>query len=467
MLSLISFHERRKAASCACFATSFVKHAMRATVLLIAENAQNRRIMKETDTGTTLKLGGAPAPDFARIRVDFPVLKRLARNGRPLVYLDNAARSQMPVQVIEAIKNFDMNSGANVHRGIHMLSDEATDAYELARERVARFLGASDPSEIVFVRNATEALNLVAYSWGLHNLLAGDEIVLTVMEHHSNLVPWQQIAKLKGAVLKFIPILESGMLDMEAAKQLITTRAKIVSAVHLSNVLGCVNPVDELSKMARAAGALFVIDGSQSAAHMPVNLSEIDCDFFAMSGYKMLGPTGIGALWGRRDILEKMEPFNTGGSMIEEVTLETSTWAQIPQKFEAGTPNITGAVGLGTAAEYVAALGKEAALKHERELISYAENGLKSLGGVEVYGNIENRTSAIPFNISGMHPHDTASILDGEGVAVRAGHHCAQPLHTALGIESSTRASFHCYNTLDDADRLIEAVAAAKSLFGL
>ncbi len=424
--------------------------------------------MTNTETGAISTTGGAtPATDFARIRDDFPVLKRLARSGRPLVYLDNAARSQMPVQVIEAIRNFDMHSGANVHRGIHMLSDEATDAYEHSRECIARFLGAPDPAEIVFVRNATEALNLVAYSWGLHNLNEGDEIVLTVMEHHSNLVPWQLIARLKGAVLKYIPILEDGTLDLKTAEGLFTPRTKIAAAVHLSNVLGCVNPVGELAKMARAANALFVIDGSQSAAHMPVNLSETDCDFFAMSGYKMLGPTGIGALFGRREILEKMEPFNTGGSMIEEVTLETSTWAQIPQKFEAGTPNITGAVGLAAAADYVSALGKEAALNHERALIAYAENGLINLGGVEIYGNVENRTSAIPFNIAGMHPHDTASILDGEGVAVRAGHHCAQPLHAALGIESSARASFHCYNTYDDADRLIEAVAAAKSLFGL
>jgi cysteine desulfurase/selenocysteine lyase len=400
------------------------------------------------------------------VRRDFPALARIVRNGNSLVYLDNAARSQMPLQVIEAMRRFDSTSVANVHRGIHQLSDEATDAYEEARLRVARFLGARDANEIVFVRNTTEAINLVSFSWGMHNLKPGDAIVTSVMEHHSNLVPWQILARCKGLILKHIPITPAAELDLEAAEKLITPDVKLVTIVHLSNVLGVVNDIAAVARMARAIGAVFVIDGSQSAAHLHVNVSELDCDFFTLSGYKMLGPTGIGALWGRKALLDSMEPFMSGGSMIEEVGLHESTWASAPQKFEAGTPNITGAVGLGVATLYIDRIGRDRALIHERELIRYAIDRLGEIGGVDVYGDFDERSSAIPFNIRGMHPHDTASILDSEGVAVRAGHHCAQPLHAALGIDSSTRASFHCYNTRSDVDRFIEAVETAKSLFG-
>lgn len=405
--------------------------------------------------------------DIAAVRKDFPALARTVRNGNPLIYLDSAARSQMPIQVIEAMSHFDSTNVANVHRGIHQLSDEATDAYEEARDRIAHFLGVKDSREIVYVRNTTEALNLVAFAWAMHELKPGDAIVTSVMEHHSNLVPWQLIAKWKGVTLKHIPVTSNGKLDMEAAEKLITPEVKLVTLVHLSNVLGVINPINEIAKMARNVGAKFVIDGSQSAAHLPVNLSEIDCDFFAMSGYKMLGPTGVGVLWGKLSLLEAMEPFMSGGSMIEEVGLNTSTWAPVPQKFEAGTPNITGAVGLGVAAMYIEKMGRERALEHEKELIAYCIKRLDETGGVEVYGERNGRASAVAFNICGMHPHDTASILDSEGVAVRAGHHCAQPLHAALGIDSSTRASFHCYNNEDDVDRFIQAVETAKDLFAL
>lgn len=405
--------------------------------------------------------------DVAAIRADFPVLERIVRNGKSLVYLDSAARSLMPIQVIEAMKHFDSNHCANVHRGIHLLSDEATGAYEEARARIASYLGVSDAGEIIFVRNTTEALNLVAYAWGIHNLRSGDEIVLSVMEHHSNLVPWQQIAKMKDLVLKHIPITPSGELDLAEAERLIGQKTKIVSLVHMSNVIGVLNPMDDLSRMARNVGALFVVDGSQSAAHMHIDLSSLDCDFFAFSGYKMLGPTGIGVLWGKRTLLEEMPPFLSGGSMIEEVGLMSSTWAPVPQKFEAGTPNITGAVGLGIAAKYIQRMDRNRTLAHEHNLISYAVERLNELGGVEIYGDLSERASAIAFNIRGIHPHDTASILDSEGVAARAGHHCAQPFHVALGIDSSTRVSFQCYNTRTDIDRLIEAVIIAKEIFGL
>lgn len=405
--------------------------------------------------------------DAFSIRKDFPILNRTVRGGKPLVYLDSAARSQMPLEVIEAVRQFELEHSANVHRGIHQLSDEATDAYEEARCTAAKFLGVTDPNEIVFTRNATEGLNLVAYSYGLHNLSEGDEIVISEMEHHSNLVPWLQLAKHKKLRIRFIKLTKSGELDMDSARSLIGPRTKIVSIVHLSNVLGVTNDVFTLANWAHEFGAIFVCDGSQSAAHLPVRVPEIGADFFVFSGYKVLGPTGIGVLYGRMPLLENMEPFQTGGSMINEVTLQGASWAPVPQKFEAGTPNISGAIGLSAALKYFERIGRERAHQYEEELIQYCLDLLSAIDGVEIYGSLKNRASAVSFNISGIHPHDTASILDSEGIAVRAGHHCAQPLHAALGIDSSARASFLFYNIKEDVDKLAEAVMTAKEMFAL
>lgn len=386
------------------------------------------------------------------MRKDFPLLK----NG--LIYLDSAATSQKPVKVIEAVKEYYENDNANVHRGIYKLAQKSTMLYEKAHEKVADFIGA-EFEEVIFTKGATEGLNLLAYSLG-KNLKAGDEIVLTEMEHHSNIVPWQQIAKEKGAVVKFIPITKGYLLDLAKAQELITTKTKIVSVVHMSNVLGTINPVKELAVMAHQVGAVMIVDAAQSVPHMKINVKELDCDFLAFSGHKMCAPTGIGVLYGRKELLEQMQPFLYGGDMISEVTFEKSTWNQLPWKFEAGTPNLAGAAGLMAAIEYLQHLGMENISARGQELTKNALEKLSAIPRINIIGptDIKLRGPVISFTIDGMHPHDVSELLDKENIAVRGGFHCAMPLFSKLEINGSIRASFYIYNDKEDADRFIEAV---------
>ncbi|HST59832.1 MAG TPA: cysteine desulfurase [Longimicrobium sp.] len=405
--------------------------------------------------------------DVARIREDFPILRETS-HGKPIVYLDNAASTQKPRQVIDAIAGHYERNNANVHRGIHELSNRATDAYDHARTQVASLFGIADPAELIWTRGTTEGLNLIAYTWGSANLRAGDEILLSVLEHHSNLVPWQLLAQRTGARLRFLELDDQGRLDLSGLDYLLTERTKLVSISHVSNALGTVNPVREIAKRAKAAGALMVVDGAQSAPHMPVDVPSLGADFYAFSGHKMCGPTGIGGLWGRREVLEAMPPFHGGGDMIDFVELESSTYAAIPTKFEAGTPNVAGAVGLGAAADYLAGIGRDAILAHERHLIAYAVERLGEIPDLGILGprNLEERSGVISFTLADIHPHDLATILDSEGVAIRAGHHCCQPLMKCLGVGSTARASFYLYNTTDEVDTLVDALHKARGLFG-
>jgi cysteine desulfurase/selenocysteine lyase len=380
------------------------------------------------------------------------------------VYLDSAASSQKPLAVIEAVSRYYATTHANIHRGVYTLSEEASLAYEQAHECVSRFLHA-DFEEVVFTKNTTEALNLVAYAWGLHNLQADDEVVLSQLEHHSNIVPWQQIARHTGATVRYIRVTAQGELDMEHAATLIGPRTKMVSVAHVSNVLGTINPIDALGQMAHAQGALLCVDGAQSMPHMAIDVRALDCDFFAFSGHKMLGPTGIGGLYGKRTLLEKMEPFLCGGGMISEVTFEGASWGDLPWKFEAGTPPIAEGIGLGVAIEYLQQVGMAAVQAHEHLLVSYALAQLRQVHDLELYGpEAEARGGVVSFNLQGVHPHDMASILDQYGVAIRAGHHCAMPLMQVLGVNGTCRASFYIYNTLNEIDTLIEAVGEARRL---
>ncbi len=403
--------------------------------------------------------------DVAEIRRDFPILEREV-NGKPLVYLDNAATSQKPRRVIETLTEHYERHNANVQRGVHRLAEESTAAYEGSRERIARFLGAPDSTGLIFTRGTTESINLVAYAWGRKNLREGDEVVLTEAEHHSNLVPWQLAAQATGAKLRFIPILDDGTLDMEEAERLISSRTKLVGCIHASNVLATINPVERLAEMAHESGALMLVDGAQSAPHLPVDISRLGCDFFAASGHKMLGPTGIGILWGRPEILEEMDPFLGGGEMIREVHLQRSTWNDLPQKFEAGTMNIAQVIGLGAAVDYLAELGMENVREHERKLGEYAHRRLSELEGITIYGPEKDRTGVVSFNLPDVHPHDLSQLLDEDGVAVRSGHHCCQPLMRRLGVAATGRASFYLYNTEDEVDALVEAVTRAREFFG-
>jgi cysteine desulfurase/selenocysteine lyase len=403
------------------------------------------------------------ALDVEAVRRDFPVLTRRIHD-RPLVYLDSAASSQKPLAVIEAVSRYYATIHANIHRGVYTLSEEATLAYEQAHERVSRFLHA-DFEEVVFTKNTTEALNLVAYAWGLYTLREGDEVVLSQLEHHSNIVPWQQIARRTGAIVRYIRVTAQGTLDMEHAATLIGPRTKIVSVAHVSNVLGTINPVYELGQLAHAQGALICVDGAQSIPHMAVDVRMLDCDFFAFSGHKMLGPTGIGGLYGKRVLLERMEPFLYGGDMISEVTFEGASWNDLPWKFEAGTPPIAQGIGLGVAIEYLQKVGMKAVHAHEQMLVSYALEQMQRVQDMEIYGpEADARGGVVSFNLQGIHPHDMASILDQYGVAIRAGHHCAMPLMQVLGINGTCRASFYIYNTLHEIDTLIEAVGEARRL---
>ncbi|MBY0021846.1 cysteine desulfurase/selenocysteine lyase [Paenibacillus jamilae] len=401
----------------------------------------------------------------ALIREQFPILHQEI-NGHPLVYLDNAATSQKPLAVIEAIKHYYEFDNSNVHRGVHTLGSRATDAYEGAREKVARFLNAKRSQEIIFTRGTTTALNLVASSYGRANCKEGDEIVITPMEHHSNLIPWQQVAKATGATLKYIPLQEDGSVDLADVEKTVTEHTKIVAIAHVSNVLGVVNPVKEIAAIAHRKGAVIVVDGAQSTPHMKVDVQDIDADFYAFSGHKMCAPTGIGALYGKKALLENMEPVEFGGEMIDDVGLYESTWKELPWKFEGGTPIIAGAVGLGAAIDFLESIGLDAIAQHESRLSNYALKRLREVEGLTIYGPAERHVGLVTFNLDDVHPHDVATVLDSKGVAIRAGHHCCQPLMRWLKASATARASFYLYNTEDDIDALVSALIQTKEYFG-
>ena len=404
--------------------------------------------------------------EVERIRRDFPILHRQV-HGRPLVYFDNAATAQKPQAVIDAIVDYYSNYNAAIHRGIHALAEEATAAYEAVRGKTARFIGAPDGEQIVFTRNTTESINLVAHGWGRTYLKPGDEIVLSLMEHHSNVIPWQLIAQATGAELRYIDIDEQGQLLSGDVDRLIGERTKLVVVAHMSNVLGTINPVRRIADVAHERGALVLLDGAQSVPHLPVDVAELDCDFLAFSAHKMLGPTGVGVLYGKRELLESMEPMLGGGSMIKRVQLDTSTWQDVPWRFEAGVPNIAGVIGFGAALDYLSAIGMERVRAHDIELVTAALERLSALPSVTVYGpeQPEARGGVIAFNLADVHPHDLGTVLDNHGVAIRAGHHCAQPLMGRLDVVATARASFYLYNTIEELDVLVEGIEAAEKLF--
>ncbi len=403
----------------------------------------------------------------ADIRNDFPILSRQV-HGKPLVYLDSTASSQKPRAVIDAMSSYYQHSHANVHRGVYELSEEATAAMEQARLKVARFINARQGKQIIFTRNTTESINLVAYSWGGANIHADDLIILTEMEHHSNLIPWQLLAQRTGARLEFIPVTDDGLLRLDVYEQLLQQQPKLVAFTHVSNVLGTINPARQMIVQAHAAGATVLLDAAQSVPHLPVDVQELDVDFLCFSGHKMLGPTGIGVLYGKRELLEAMPPFMGGGDMIRRVDLRTATWHDLPWKFEAGTPAIAEAIGLGVAVDYLSALGMEHVLRHEQAITRYALQQLQSVPGLTIYGPREERGGVISFTLSDIHPHDLASILDQEmGVAVRAGHHCAQPLMERLGLSATARASFYVYTLPEEIDVLVQGLHKALQIFSL
>jgi cysteine desulfurase / selenocysteine lyase len=405
--------------------------------------------------------------DVERVRADFPILRREI-NGRPLVYLDNAATAQKPVQVIEALDRYYNDYNANVYRGVYRISEEATAAYEKARKKIAEFINARDPSEIIFVRGTTEAINLVAHSWGRSNIGLGDGIMLTEMEHHSNIVPWQLLGRQNGATLKYIGISNEGRLFHEDFRQhLENGGVKLFAVTHVSNVLGTINPIREMVREAHKCNCHVLVDAAQSVPHMPVDVQDLDCDFLAFSGHKMCGPTGIGVLYGKSELLEKMEPYQGGGEMIREVHLYESTFKDPPFRFEAGTTDIAGAIGLGAAVDYLSKIGLRNIRSHERELTAYALDALGRLKGLKIYGpaDSDTRGGVISFNLADVHAHDMASLLDEDGIAVRSGHHCAQPLMERLGTAATTRASFYLYNTEEEVDRLAESVGRAGKVF--
>lgn len=404
--------------------------------------------------------------DAQKIRKDFPILDQIV-NDEPLVYLDNAATTQKPQAVLDTLTHYYHHDNANVHRGVHTLAERATANYEDAREKVRQFINAKETAEVLFTRGTTTSLNWVAQSFGDAFINEGDEIVISYMEHHANIIPWQQLAMRKKAKLIYIDITPEGHLDLEDAKAKINSKTKIVSIAHVSNVLGGINPIEELISLAHLVGAIMVVDGAQAVPHMPVDVQALDCDFYAFSGHKMCGPTGIGVLYGKRKWLEQMEPVEFGGEMIDFVNLYDSTWKELPWKFEAGTPNIAGAIGLGAAIDYLSDIGMEKIHQYEQELVNYVLPKLTAIEGVTVYGpqNPAEHTGVVAFNLAGIHPHDVATALDMEGVAVRAGHHCAQPLLQYLQVPATARASFYFYNTKEDADRLVAAILATKEFF--
>ncbi|MEE6452898.1 MULTISPECIES: cysteine desulfurase [Bacillaceae] len=401
--------------------------------------------------------------DVKAIREAFPILNQEV-NGHPLVYLDSAATSQKPVQVIEAVANYYKEYNSNVHRGVHTLGTKATDAYEGARDKVRKFINASSIEEIIFTRGTTTAINTVAASYGRTNLKAGDEIVISYMEHHSNIIPWQQVAKATGATLKYIPLEEDGSISVEQAKATINSNTKIVAIMYVSNVLGSINPVKEIAAIAHQNGAIMLVDGAQSTPHMKVDVQDLDCDFYAFSGHKMCAPTGIGVLYGKKHLLENMEPIEFGGEMIDFVDLQDSTWKELPWKFEGGTPIIAGAVGLGAAIDFLTEIGMDNIEKHEHEIANYALEQLSTVKGVTIYGP-KHRAGLVTFNVEDVHPHDVATVLDVEGIAVRAGHHCAQPLMRWLKVSATARASFYLYNTKEDVDAFVRGLVKTKEYF--
>lgn len=401
------------------------------------------------------------------IRDDFPILNREVRPGVPLVYLDSTATAQKPLAVIDAMDRYYRRSNANIHRGVHTLAEEATAQYEEAREKIARFIGAAAPREVIYTRNTTEAINLVAYSWGRKNIHSGDVIILTEMEHHSNLVPWQMLAEETGARLEFIPVSEDCLLDMDAYRRLLELGPRLVAFTHMSNVLGTINPAEEIIRLAHAAGALTLVDGAQSVPHFPVNVRSLDADFMAFSAHKMCGPTGIGVLYGKAKILDAMPPFLGGGDMIKKVMLRSFVPNSLPHKFEAGTPAIAEAIGFGAAVDYLVSVGMEKIAAHEQELTQYALDRLSEVPGLEVFGpEAKRKGGVVSFTMKGVHPHDVAQILDSDGVAVRAGHHCAMPLHEKFHLPATTRASFYLYTTQAEIDRLATGLEKVLAVFG-
>ena len=416
---------------------------------------------------TDLISDSARTLDVQAIRADFPILNQMV-NGKRLVFLDSAASSQKPSVVIDAMSDYYRTTHANVHRGVYALSEQATDLFENARKKVARFIGAKSSREIIFTRNTTESINLVAQAWGRSNLKPGDEILLTELEHHSNIVPWQLIGRETGARLRYLPVDGQGVLQLDALDALLTDRTKIVAFTQMSNMLGTITPALEIVRRAKAAGALTLIDGAQGIPHLPTNVQELGCDFLAFSGHKMCGPTGIGVLYGRRALLEAMPPFLAGGDMIRRVTFDGAEWNELPWKFEAGTPAIAEGIGLGAAVDYLSGLGMHAIREHECAIIAYALDRLAEVPTVTIYGpsNPDTRGGVATFNLGEIHPHDVASVLDSEGVAIRAGHHCAMPLHQKFGLTATSRASFYVYTLREEVDRLIDALYKAKSIYG-
>jgi cysteine desulfurase / selenocysteine lyase len=423
--------------------------------------------MSDLSTTSTQSRPATSGPDLHRLRSDFPILATTNRHGKPLVYLDSAATSLKPQAVIDAADAYNREYSSNIHRGIYEIAERATAAYEGARASVAKLINAPEAAEIVFVRNATEAINLVAYSWGRRNIGRGDSIVLTEMEHHANLVPWQLLVQEKDGDLEFVPITDDGLLRLEVFDVLLHLKPKLVAFTHVSNMLGTVNPVREMTEMAHAAGALVLIDGAQAVPHMPVDVQELGVDFYVFSGHKMLAPTGSGALWARRELLEAMPPFMAGGDMIREVHLRRSDWNEIPWKFEAGTPDISAQIGMGAAAEYLMAIGLDAVRDHEHEMVAYALEVLRrDVPGIELYGPAaDRRGGVVSFNLSGIHPHDVAQILDRSGICVRAGHHCTMPLHERFDLAASARASFNVYTIREEIDALAAGLREVARIF--
>jgi cysteine desulfurase/selenocysteine lyase len=406
--------------------------------------------------------------DIDSVRADFPVLRREVRPGVPLVYLDSTATSQKPEVVIETMNEFYRWSNANIHRGIHTLAEESTYKYEQARLRIAEFIGCPDPRQVIFTRNTTESINLVAYTWGRSNLQSGDVVILTEMEHHSNLVPWQILAAEKNLRLEFIPVTTQGLLDLQVYRRLLELEPKLVAFTQMSNVLGTITPAREIIRLAHQAGAIVLVDGAQSVPHFQVNVEALDADFLAFSGHKMLGPTGIGVLYGRKQLLQSMPPFLGGGDMIKRVHLRSFAPNELPYKFEAGTMPIAEAIGLGAAVDYLSDIGMDAVAAHEHELVAYALERLEEIPGVNVFGpSAEHKGGVASFTLSGIHPHDVSQILDTEGVAIRAGHHCAMPLHEKFNLPATARASFYLYNTQEEIDKLVSGIYKVKHVFGV
>ena len=404
--------------------------------------------------------------DVQRVRRDFPILQREVY-GKPLVYLDNAATSQKPRHVIDALVNYYENYNANIHRAVHCLGEEATAAYEEARAKVAKFINAPSPECVIFTRNTTEAINLVAYTWGRENVREGDEILLTQMEHHSNLIPWQRLAAEKGATVRYIELTDTQTLALDGLENLFEARTRIIAMPHVSNSLGTINPVEKIAREAQRNGVAFLVDGAQGAPHLPVDVQAIGCDFYAFSAHKMLGPTGVGVLYARQELLEEMEPFLGGGEMIRKVTFEGATWNDLPWKFEAGTPNIADVIAFGAAIDYLSDIGMENVREHEIEITEYALNRLSEFDDITLYGppDPRERGGVVSFNFGDLHPHDIGTVLDRHGVAIRAGHHCTQPLMRTLGVSGTARASFYVYNTPEEVDVLVEALEAARDFF--